>query len=755
MRARWGLGSLTVLVALGLAAHAALQDRTATAPLPAADEILLPAAPGALFGAQITGLAVAAGTQAVTRTYDVRRVAGYEGDPPSIEVLEIGDVGGEARVRVRLDARPAAIALDASGGRVAVVFDDHVAIHRTGDGGVELEFPLAGARELEFASDGTMAASIDGGVVMLAADGSERARHLLGGTAHDVMRVYGGDPDGPLHTTEPVDVAAQPVAMSYADDGRLAVSMTDGTVHVVDGMRVLHLGAAPDPGAPMADYPWVVTPLDVSWSRGAVLAVVGSGALLRFETSGMVGVVHDGRCASAETETMLDAFPGDRSESTVRHYCERAGGALFSAGRVLHFASMGVRVRSARTGAGVGAFETLDHGPMALDGDARIVMSNAEGLLRVHALPSGRVSATEPRLGAAGTVSLHAERDLVVVSVGPTLPSDAEEERPWTTQAFHLDGTPRPGLDLRGVTFAVARDADRIAIVTHEPFGVRLTDLDGHTIRDVGASLPAGEYFAIELAHDGRSMVVDRDGALHVIRDDGTTRLLGTGNVVTAMELDDAAARAAVVRFDATSFTYAAEVVEIATGRVLFATPCGSQLTISPDGARVAYHEPGTSDLVVRGVGSGAELARLPSDGMGASGLHLAPDGSLYFSRTIEGLTRWAYPAAPVALGLGALGPESIRFGASTIVVEDAHFGAHVLRSSDGVHLASVHALVTGGFVALSRSGAFDGSTDAAGAFFAVRGALVTRGLDDASVTHFRAPGLLARALGGADVGLP
>lgn len=723
---------------------------------------MLPAAAGSLFGAHVNALDVASGTLALARTYDLRSARGYEGDPPSIDVLEVGAVGGAARVLRRLPARPSALALDPAASRVVVALPDRLVVHATADGALLLEAALPDVRGLAVAADGTIAASIDGGVVLLAPGGTERARHALGGTASDVMRIYTGEYGPTYHETRPIDVPAQPVAMAFAGDGRLAVSTTDGAVHVIDGATARRLAPAPDPGGIMEDYPWIVTGLDVGWRGGDVLALTGSGALLRFDVAAdAVRTEDDGRCTPSEIEVMLDDFPGDRSERTLLHYCQRAGAALFSpsARRLVHHGSSGIRLRAARTGAGEGAFETLDAGPMAFDGEDRLVMTNAEGLVRVHALPRGRIAAEEPRRGVAGTVSVVPARDFVLVSVNPSLPGESNDELgAWTSRAFHLDGTPRAGFDLTGVSVAVAEDVDRAVVVDHEPFRVRLVDLDGRLVRDFGAPGAAAEYHAVAVAPDGRSLVLSRDGVVRVLGEDGADRELVAGSgVVTRLALAAAGRRLLVVRFFGETFTYRADVLEVSSGRVLFTTATGQNVALSPDGARVALVAGPGGDLVVVAVDGGAEVARLPAgDGaLPARSLAFAPDGALYVSWPLSGLARWSPPAAPAPVALGVLGPDALRFSGDAVVVEDQHFGAHVLRASDGAHLASVHALVTGGFVVVAASGAFDGSADARDAFFSVVGDTITRGLDDATAARFRVPGALGRALRGEDVPVP
>jgi WD40 repeat protein len=546
----------------------------------------------------------------------------------------------------------------------------------------------------------------------------------------------------------------------------IAVGGSDSRVFVFDGAgrrkHVLkftwdyvehrHMGGNPDLNQPLA--------LHLAGAH-ELLAIHNHGDLIRWDLRTGKPIKHiPPDCDLAEATTLVNRYkgPGDPPQTPTaeqRRGCGAAQSAAFSPdGSVVATGGIqGVRVRDTSSGAGLAMFVAADlpDDMLAFAADGTLTMVDLYGAVATWRRGEALQRRVPPR--PSGPV------DPVLARDGRTLYfHEGAHEHLWDLHA-------RQPLALKLATgervLAIAADGRRVVVRTTTGVelraaatGVRSYHAPVATGVSVYAHFTPGAHVLLDIQAAQRSLIhVDPQGRgrpLAITADAHTLQLSDDGQLLAGLD-----------------YRGPAQVWRTDTGALAQTLTATRNLTLARDSSAVAWLEqpdpeqPKTRVHLRPITGAATDEQTLDLDGWPGT-IALSHDGAELLILIQNGkLWRWRPAAGKPRLTeeLGLYGIHRVDVSADGRLLLLGGYGHVDIRRYDEplTPLATVHALVDGGWLAISRSGAVDGSPDAVAS-------LVTRVTRNDQVQIFagelgwdaaHVDGLVARALLGEDVAPP
>ncbi len=565
---------------------------------------------------------------------------------------------------------------------------------------------------------GTLFASHEHDVVawdLLTQPGQVMRTLPIKGTTQSAIHAYGVSQ--PIPTTYP----SVPSVIDVARDGTVVVGASDGAIWIwpSGNKPAFHFDSASAPPVDERDA-MKRQPLALyGGGSSSLLVATGDGAVTRWDvTTRKHRPVVDGRCT--EKELGNGAYGPPTPDTLVS--CASARNAAFSPdGSRVIFASLmgGPRVRDTKTGAPLATFDTLASDAMTFTDDAGTSawLGGVDGTIDRWDTQTGERTASLSQGGINGFLkSLSPDGRFVVVMDGGGGYHMASklQIRVWDVAAHHVvEGLPADLVDASVV------DASTLLVTTRS--GAFLFDLGTRKhIAELGSSessyVVSAERNRIVSMRGGREIVVrDVSGGLwRVVRE------VDVGAMVWGLALDRGAHTAAT-RSEADELV----VWDLDAGRALMRMPAPHDpvLALSPDGRSVMWRS-GPKDIVVTSVDDKHEIARLTTKDL-APNQDYNPIDACAFASDTEALVvgpgepgysrvfRWTIGGKARGTELQVLTGERIETWPSGVAaIYDRNDSVHLLRMADSVLLASVYATRGGGFLAMSREGAVDGSPE-------------------------------------------
>lgn len=588
----------------------------------------------------------------------------------------------------------------------------------------------------------------------------------LDGTTPTITRAYTGE--GAYHHNFLHDSPTWPVSLAVNDDASLiAVGGSDSRVFVFDGAgRRKHvlkfswdyvehrdMGGNPDLNQPIALH--LAGPHEL-------LAIHNHGDLIRWDLRTGKSLKHFPRgCDDAEATTLANRFKGPDSPPQTptaeqRQGCGAARSAAFSpdGSMVATGGVQGVRVRDTGSGAGLAMLVATDlpDDILTFAADGTLAMVDLYGAVATWRRGEAVQRRVPPR--PSGTVEPLLARD------GSTLYfNEGTHDHLWDLHA-------RQPIAIKRATgervLAVAPDGRRVVVRTstgvelrNAATGARSYHAPSTTGVHVHAHFTPGAHVLLDIQDSKRSLIhVDPQGRgrpLAIAPDGHSLQLSDDGQLLAGL---DSRGPAKVWRTD--------------TGALAQTLTTNTRnLTLARDGSAVAWLElpdpdkPKTRAHLRRITGAATDEQTLDLDGWPAA-IALSHDGAELLILIQSGkLWRWRPGGGPPRLReeLGLYGAQRVTVSDDGRLLLLASYGHVDIRRNDEplTPLATVHALVDGGWLAISRGGAVDGSPDAVAS-------LVTRVTRGDRVQIFggelgwdaaHVDGLVTRALLGEDVAPP
>ncbi|MCY1055571.1 WD40 repeat domain-containing protein [Nannocystis sp. SCPEA4] len=605
--------------------------------------------------------------------------------------------------------------------------------------------------------------------VLWSASGEALRRFSLTGTTPTITRVYTGE--GSYHKNILRDSPTWPVSLALTPDaGRIAIGGSDGKVHLFDGKRDRprelafawkyverrHRGANPDLNSPLA--------LRFSPDGARLVAVHEHGDVLIWNARTGAKLKHiPPTCGVKEARLWANRYAGpDEPERAAtreeREDCGRAVIAALSPDATLAATGgglTGLRLRDAATGKPLALHlgDDLPDGSFAAASSGAVAMADIYGAVSLLQ-PGGALQALTPK-SRSGPVLPWISRDGRVLAQF----SINEPAAAWDLVAR------RPLALTRGDkerVLALSPTAARVAVHTGD--AVELRDVAaGTTLARVPTrASPFGSQaqFAGTSGHVLLALEAERGRTFELVElPAGTRRPLAIEGDVSVKLAGDGRHVATWRRDLPLKLLRVADGKEVASldDRV-------ESVAFAPDGKLVAWvqqldrEQPGAK-LRARRLDGAGDIQEIDLDAW-TSWLTVAGDEVLVL-RQDNTLTRWRPgTGARVDLKHDALAGKSqvavaedgkhlflTRYGSVQVYADDAGLTPRV----------TVVALLSGGWLAVARTGAMDGSADApehliarvrgAGDDFVASGRLVWDGVQVA--------GLVERALAGEDVAPP
>lgn len=595
------------------------------------------------------------------------------------------------------------------------------------------------------------------------AHGRQLARFALDGTTPTITRAYTGE--GSYHHNLLGDSPTWPVSLALSDDARtVAVGGSDSRVFVFDGAgqrkHVLkfswdyvehrHMGGNPDLNQPIA--------LHLSPDGDELLAVHNHGDLIRWSTRSGKPLKHfspDCDAAEAATVASRNTSPGDPPRAPTadeRRSCGRAVSAAFSpdGSMVATGGITTVRVRDTRSGAGLALLAARD-----LPGD--ILAFSRSGTLAMVDL--------------YGAVSTWRRGEALVQRLPrrPSGPVDPLLSRDGRVLRFD-EGGKQHLWDLReGLRLPLARDpADIVLAIADDGRRVVLRRGPALELREAASGalqlrtpLPEGVSAYARFTRDGHVLLDiqgERRSLLLVDPDGRRSRAIALDPAGTLLLSDDARLIAGL------DYRLPGQVWRSDTGALVATLSANIRhLSFARDASALAWLElPDPERMQTR-----AHLRRIDVDPASEqtidldgwpAAVALSPDNRELLILLESGkLWRWRPDTGARRLTeeLALYGVHRMDFSDDGRVLLLGGYGRTQLRASDDqlTPLATVHALVDGGWLAISRSGAIAGSPDAVDSLIS----RVTRG-DETLIFDghlgwdaVHVDGVVARAMAGED----
>ncbi len=607
---------------------------------------------------------------------------------------------------------------------------------------------------------------VERSAVLWDTSGKTLARFALDGTTPTITRAYTGE--GTYHHNILHDDPTWPVSLaSTADASTIAVGGSDSRVFVFDGAgrrkHVLKFSWDYVEHRPMGGNPDLNLPLALHLvSPGELLAIYSHGDLIRWDLrTGKPRKHLPPDCDMAEATAVVNRFadpkdPPQTPTAEQRRGCGRAQTAAFSADghMVASGGIQGTRVRDTSSGAGLAMLvgHELPDDMLSFASDGTLAMVDLYGAVatwrrdaglvqRIPASPSGPV---DPFLSRDGQVmrSHEAARDHV-----------------WDLHTRRRLPIPRAA-DER--VLAIADDGRRVVVRTTTSVELRDAATGARLLRAPAAT---GVTTYAQFTADGHALldIQDTPRTQLLVDPQGRGKPLAVLADVNGLRLSDDASLVA-----SSEHGKPGRVWRTSTGALVQTLPANiHHLSFARDGNAVAWLAQPDPDRAQTRVG----LRRIDADPASDQNLDLdgwpnavalSADGSELLILLQSGkLWRWR-PATGSQHLVEELDLYSIRrvdFSADGRLILLAGYGHVELRRNDKplTPLATVYALVDGGWLALSHSGAVDGSPGALAS-------LVTRVTQQGTTQIFagelgwdaaHVDGLVARALAGEDVQAP
>lgn len=605
------------------------------------------------------------------------------------------------------------------------------------------------------------------------ARGEPIERFRLSGTTPTITRVYTGE--GTHHDNILRDSPTWPVSLALtADAGLVAIGGSDSKVRLFDRKRgrrrELAFAWHYTERRPMGGNPDLNLPLDMRFvAGGAELVVVHThGDLLRWDTGRGALVKHiPGTCSAAEARRVVNRYTGPGEPQREATDDERRGcghavtaslapdGARVATGGGLQ----GIRVREVATGAAqvMLVAQDLPDRYLALSGSGALAGSNLYGAVTL--LPAGQDSPTQ-------LVPPHAS--------GPTDPWIAPSGRHMHFQlereTFAWDLVDRRRLELTGPKeelLALAPAGDYAAVHTGDAVEVR--DVATRTARFRAPTRYASHYSRARFTKTSGHVFLDIEdekgrAAVVVALPSGASTPVRVSIDQQQLWFSDDGRWLATARHD-----QPLKIWRVATGE-LVATLDDQvrQVAFAPDGAFVVWlrqveaRKPGgRARLRWLDEPARSDMPEAPFSGWGEH-VAVAPAGDEVMILAEDGrVTRWR----PSTGARAELQQTDLVLSRRVQYADDGKtlllvgYGRVDIRANDAAltPIAAVAPLLSGGWLARSHAGAFDGSEDAPAHLIArVQGAgdeLVHDGRLVWDAVHV--PGVVARALAGEDVAPP
>lgn len=558
----------------------------------------------------------------------------------------------------------------------------------------------------------------------------------------------------------PTTYASQPATVLAAPNGTIAVGASDGAIWIWPSGNKPPFTMKPAPVTQVEQREWPRQPLVMRFdaSGGAVIVAGADGGVTSWDlTTRKARVLVAPKCTDQE---IANGFYGSNITPLLLAQCAQARSAGLSPdGSRAIFASLmlGPRVRDTKTGEAIAMLDTLEADAMAFDDAAgtQAWLGGVDGTIDHWNTQSGERIESLAQGGIAGFVQSVSSDGRFVVTMTPNTgyrKTVTPQLKVWDTTAHAPVAT--IAADLTQVHFI----SGSIAQVTTRSHGAFLFDLVAN--KRVHDLAPDDWYVLANESHD--RFISLRAPQKIVVRDmRGQLREIDTGARADAIAIDRAARVVCTI-------TDGSELAcwNVDDGRELMRIPAGrgSMLAVSPEGKSVAWRSDAKT-LVVTAIDDHHEIARLTSKDIQPAQDYSPIRGIVFTNEThalvigpggpgYERVYRWTVGETHVmGTELQVLGTERIELSASGIAtIYDRNDSAYLVRASDGVLLASVHATRAGGWLAMSRDGAVDGSLEGRSAAVTnVEGASAARsswlGWD-----RFEVPDLLAQSARGANV---
>lgn len=700
----------------------------------------------------------------------LRNVGALDATGPRLGLITIAAPRPGAPARRLFAPEPAdAIALSADGSTLIRGEGPRVVLQRHDSG--ETAPPIATSeRPARLLSVGAGAALrilgiVERSAVLWDAGGKTLARFALDGTTPTITRAYTGE--GSYHHNFLRDDPTWPVSLALtADASTVAIGGSDSRVFVFDGagrrQHVLKFSWDYVEHRPMGGNPDLNLPLALHLvGPSELLAIYTHGDLIRWDLrTGKPRKHFPPDCDIAEATAVVNRFtdpkdPPHAPTAEQRKACARAQTAAFSADghMVASGGIQGTRVRDTTSGAGLAMVVDRDipDDMLSFAPDGTLAMVDLYGavatwnrnegvVLRIPASPSGPV---DPFVSRDGRVmrSHEVARDHVW---------DLHTRRPLTIAR---------AADER--VLAIADDGRRVIVRTHTSVDLRDAATGALILRTPAAT---GVTTYAQFAAGGHALL-DIQGTprtLLLVDPQGRGKPLGIPDVHGLQLSDDGSLVAS------SEHGKPGQVWRTSTGSLVQTLPPDIRhLSLARDGSAVAWLTLPDPDRARTRVG----LRRIDADPTSdqtldldgwPSALALSADGSELLILIQNGkLWRWrpATGSKHLVEELALYAIHRVNFSSDGRLILLAGYAHVELRQNDEplTPLATVYALVDGGWLALSHSGAVDGSPDAPAN-------LVTRVTQHGSTQIFagglgwdaaHVDGLVARALAGEDVQPP
>lgn len=555
------------------------------------------------------------------------------------------------------------------------------------------------------------------------AHGRQLARFALEGTTPTITRAYTGE--GSYHHNLLDDSPTWPVSLALSDDARtVAVGGSDSRVFVFDaaGQRkhVLkfswdyverrHMGGNPDLNQPIA--------LHISANGDELLAIHNHGDLIRWSTRSGKPLKHfPPDCDTAEATAVVNRYadPGTPRRAPTadeRRGCGRAVSAAFSqdGSMVATGGISGVRVRDTKTGAGLALLlaDQLPDDILVFSQDGTLAMVDLYGAVSTWRRGEAHVQRLPPR--PSGPVDPLLSRDGRVLRF-----DEGGKQHLWDLREHQRLPLAR---DAGDAVLALADDGRRVVLRRGPALELRDAAAGALQLR---TPLPEGASAYARFSRDGH-VLLDIQGtprSLLLIDPDGQrSRPIALDPAGTLLLSDDARLLAGL------DYRLPGQVWRTDTGALVATLSANIRhLSFARDSSALAWLElPDPNVMRTR-----AHLRRVDADPTSEQTLDLdgwpayvtlSPDNRELFILLESGkLWRWRPDTGVKRLTeeLALYGVHRMDFSDDGRVLLLGGYGKVQLRASDDrlTPLATVHALVDGGWLAISRSGAIEGSPDA------------------------------------------
>ncbi len=556
----------------------------------------------------------------------------------------------------------------------------------------------------------------------------------------------------------PTTYASQPATVATAPNGTIAVGASDGAIWIWPSGNKPPFAMKPPPPPQGEQHEWPRQPIVMRFDASAKAVIVASadGAVTSWDLATRKSrVLVAPKCTEQE---LTNGYYGSAITPLLLAQCAQARSAGLSpdASRAI-FASLmlGPRVRDTKTGDAISMLDTLEADAMSFDDaagtqawlggvDGTIDHWNTQTGERIESLAQGGIA------GFVQSVSSDGRYVVTMTANGGYRKTTPPQVKVWDTTAHAAVGIAADATQARFISGSIAHMMTR----SHGAFLFDLaTNKRVHDLAPDEWNILANDAHDRFISLRARQKIVVRDAR-------GPLREIDMGARGDTIAIDRAGRVVCAITDGSELAAWSVD-----DGHELFRMPAGrgSMLAVSPEGKSVAWRSDAKT-LVVTAIDDHHEIARLTTKDIAPSQDYGPIRGVAFTSETevlvigpsgpgYERMYRWPIGEHVLGTELQVLGSERIELSSSGIAtIYDRNDSAYLLRAKDGVLLASVHATRAGGWLAMSRDGAVDGSPEGrTAAVTNVEGASAARsswlGWD-----RFEVPDLLAQSARGASV---